>query len=311
MTSNYAVGHAQGGSLFGATINNTYTNSTAGAPDAFTQIANYTSSLSAHADGSAASNVSNTLHFLWIGSNDISLKHIYVWGGLEWINARFVARMAAQMAELVQNLIDAGAEYVFVPNLYARDISPAISFMATDNGVVDAAYVAELAGAIAAANVAIEAALVQFGSKAIYYDVNSFMHKIMAEKQTYGITHAGLSDGLYEFCDGYSDEDWDLCMEKGQGEFCLDMAVICLSLILCRRHVLLAAVFGHDDVRPQVDCSGYGQCDRGALFRIVKAEQGGETHTVISDDRTRRPGLVENRSSSLENDQAILTLGLW
>ena len=50
-------------------------------------------------------------------------------------------------------------------------------------------------------------------------DVNTFMHKIMAEKKQYGITHAGLSDGLYEFCDGYSDEDWDLCMEKGQGEF--------------------------------------------------------------------------------------------
>jgi len=45
------------------------------------------------------------------------------------------------------------------------------------------------------------------------------MHKIMAQKAKYGITHAGLSDGLYEFCDGYSDEDWDLCMEKGQGKF--------------------------------------------------------------------------------------------
>jgi len=233
MTSNYAVGHAQGGSLFGATINNTYTNSTAGAPDAFTQIANYTSSLSA-VSSTATSNVSNTLHFLWIGSNDISLKHIYVWGGLEWINARFATRMAAQMAELVQNLIDAGAEYVFVPNLYARDISPAISFMATDNGVVDAAYVAELAGAIAAANVAIQAALVPFGKKAIYYDVNTFMHKIMAEKAAYGITHAGLSDGLYEFCDGYSDEDWDLCMEKGQGEFLrFELRASSLAGVMC------------------------------------------------------------------------------
>jgi len=68
LTTDYAVGHAQGGSKFGATINNTYTNSTAGAPDGFEQIANYTSS------GVSKADIASTLHFLWIGNMDISLK---------------------------------------------------------------------------------------------------------------------------------------------------------------------------------------------------------------------------------------------
>jgi len=70
LTRDYAVGHAQGGSKFGATINNTYTNSTAGAPDGFAQVANYTSS------GVSKADMASTLHFLWIGNMDISLKHI-------------------------------------------------------------------------------------------------------------------------------------------------------------------------------------------------------------------------------------------
>lgn len=112
LTTDYAVGHAQGGSKFGATINNTYTNSTAGAPDGFAQVANYTSS------GVSKADIASTLHFLWIGNMDISLKHIYVWKGFDYVNTRFAAAMATQTAELVQNLLNAGATTIFVPNLY-------------------------------------------------------------------------------------------------------------------------------------------------------------------------------------------------
>jgi phospholipase/lecithinase/hemolysin len=212
LTSDYAYGHASGGSKFGATINNTYTNSTAGAPDAFTQLANYTSS------GVSSSDISNTMHFLWIGSNDISLKHIYVWGGFEYVNQNFAANMARQTAELVQQLLDAGSNTVFVPNLYPKDISPAISFMATDANGVNASYVATLGATIDLANAAIQAALLPFGKKAIYYDVNGFMKKVMQQKKKYGITHAGTSNGLYEFCDGFSQADWDLCVTDKQGD---------------------------------------------------------------------------------------------
>lgn len=62
----YAYGHADGGSRFGATVDNSYTQSTANAPSSKDQISNYTSS--AHvADAKSA------LHFLWIGNNDINL----------------------------------------------------------------------------------------------------------------------------------------------------------------------------------------------------------------------------------------------
>jgi len=65
LSTDYAYGHAKGGSLFGATIDNTYTNSTANAPDAIHQIKNYTS------QSSTKTNIATTLHFLWIGANDI------------------------------------------------------------------------------------------------------------------------------------------------------------------------------------------------------------------------------------------------
>ena len=63
LSTNYAYGHAAGGSLFGATIDNSYTKSPAGAPDAIHQIKNYTS------NSNTKININTTLHFLWIGAN--------------------------------------------------------------------------------------------------------------------------------------------------------------------------------------------------------------------------------------------------
>lgn len=67
--TDYAFGHANGGSLFGATVDNAYTQSTAKAPSSKDQIANYTSS-------ALVKQASTALHFLWIGANDINLYHI-------------------------------------------------------------------------------------------------------------------------------------------------------------------------------------------------------------------------------------------
>lgn len=202
LAADYAFGHADGGSLFGATINNTYDLSPAGAPSGFQQVANYTK----HSD--YMDDIDNTLHFVWIGNNDISLKHIYVWPGLDSINDLFASEMARQMTELVQRLVDQGAEYIFVPNLYPKNISPSNEFMTSTT-----AELASLTATIAAANDAIEAALEQFGDNVLYYDVNAFMTSLWNNADDYGITHV---DG--EFCDGYSQDDWDLCVTDGEGD---------------------------------------------------------------------------------------------
>ena len=89
----YAYGHADGGSKFGATIDNAYTQSTANAPSSKDQIANYTSSLDAATAG-------DSLHFLWIGANDINLYHIGTAVGSD--NSAFATDMSKMLAAQVQ-----------------------------------------------------------------------------------------------------------------------------------------------------------------------------------------------------------------
>lgn len=124
--------------------------------------------------------------------------------------------MATQTASLVSNLLAAGATQVFVPNLYPRDLSPSITFMTTfSNGTVNPALLTKLTSTIALANAAIAVALAPFGDKVIQYDVNSFMRKVWQNHTEYGISHVGVPS---EFCDGYSQEDWDLCVTQGKGD---------------------------------------------------------------------------------------------
>jgi len=202
LTTNYAFGHANGGSLFGATIDNTYTQSTANAPSSKDQIANY----SATGDHSQ---IGQTLHFLWIGANDINLYHVGTSDGNN--NTGFANEMATMMTKQVQSLLDLGAGYVIVPNLYAKHISPSSEFYA---GTPD--QVNNLGVAIALANTAIkEAFSTAFGTtgKVIYYDAYGFMVNLWNNAAAAGITMCGK-----HFCDGYSQADWDLCVTQGHGD---------------------------------------------------------------------------------------------
>ena len=228
LTTDYAFGHADGGSEFGATIDNAYTQSTANAPSAKDQIASYTSTKPAK--------IADTLHFLWIGANDINLYHINV---DSTDNSQFATDISTRMAARVQELILAGAQYIFVPNLYPKQISPSIVFYADA-----AARVSNFGSAIQQANTAIEAALKAFGSQAIYYDAFGFMVNVWNNHNAYGITHVGG-----EFCDGYSQADWDLCVTDGQGDAFywmqyLDMTSYVHSLVATDMHKTLATHFG-------------------------------------------------------------------
>lgn len=116
--------------------------------------------------------------------------------------------MATRMAALVQTLVTAGAQYVAVPNLYPKQISPSSEFYASS-----AAQLANLGQAVNDANAAIRTALAPFGKKVIYIDINYFMTALWNQHTQFGITHVGG-----EFCDGYSQADWDLCVTQGQGK---------------------------------------------------------------------------------------------
>ena len=116
--------------------------------------------------------------------------------------------MAARTAALVGALVAAGAQHVALPNLYPKQLSPSAQFYASTPQ-----RLANLAKAIDDANAAIRAAVVaQHGSKVTVIDVNGFMAALWAQHARFGITHVGA-----EFCDGYSQADWDLCVTQGRG----------------------------------------------------------------------------------------------
>lgn len=198
----YAYGHANGGSLFGATIDNAFTQSTAKAPSAKDQVGNYTSNIFLKAAAA------KSLHFLWIGANDINLYHINT--NLANNKATFAQPMAQKMSALAQSLLSFGGStgYVVVPNLYPKQISPSSQFYASNS-----TQLANLGTAINDANAAIKAALAPLGSKVIYVDVNYFMTALWNQHANFGITHVNG-----EFCDGYSTQDFNECIYQGQGK---------------------------------------------------------------------------------------------
>ena len=191
LVSDWAVGHSDGGSKAGATIDDEYTESPAGAPSAKTQIANYTQ----HGD---RAHVGETLHFLWIGNNDITLPHV-------WDPQHFASNMSSRMVERVQELVAAGSKHVFVVNMYPKQITPgAWTYLLDTQKQED-----DMGAAISGANAAIAEAMKQFGDAVIYYDVFDFIVKLQKDAASHGFTHASHS----EFCDGDGTQaHWDECI---------------------------------------------------------------------------------------------------
>lgn len=198
LTKDLAYGHKNGGSLFGATIDNDYTKSTASAPSTKEQIASYKTSFD-------KATIAETLHFLWIGANDINLYHIDT---SKTSNPTFAKEFSEKLSAQVKSLIDMGAPYILVPNLYAKNISLSSEFYADTP-----AKVANLGAAIQEANAAIEAELKQYGKKVIYYDVFSTMMEIWNDHAKYGITYVGK-----HACDVGNASDWDLYFTQKKGD---------------------------------------------------------------------------------------------
>ena len=60
------------------------------------------------------------LHFLWIGNNDVNMETMIQKGD------DFATAYADKISEQVKTLIDAGAIYIFVVNIYAKHLSPVV-----------------------------------------------------------------------------------------------------------------------------------------------------------------------------------------
>ena len=111
----YAFGAANGGSEFGATVSDAYTKSPAGAQSLQDQIANYTSTGSKH--------IAHSLQFMWIGENDLSAHTDAFWQG-DPHNSWFAGNISAYISSSVATLLDNGAPYVFVANIYPKQVAP-------------------------------------------------------------------------------------------------------------------------------------------------------------------------------------------
>ena len=204
--TDYAYGHSDGGSKFGATIDNSFTKSDAGVPSAKDQISNYTS------QGDTKSKMAQTMHFLWIGNNDV-LVYKHYWPNQD--NTQNAQQVAQQITTQVQSLISAGAPAVFVPNVYPRQSAPATTQYLLQPGSDVTTY----GRFISQVNTNLANNLKQFGNKVLLYDVYSFMSAIWSNPGSQGFTHTQQGK---DWCDGCNEQaqpgvsNWDLCQGQGQ-----------------------------------------------------------------------------------------------
>ncbi|KAF2736112.1 hypothetical protein EJ04DRAFT_511245 [Polyplosphaeria fusca] len=196
--TDYAFGGCCGGGDFGATFDNAYTASEAGAASLVDQIANYSST--------GYRGIKQSLGFVWVGQNDLSLHTDAFWEG-DPKNLQFATAAAEKTAAAVKQLLGAGMPYVLVANIYPKHRAP-----------VTAEYLCGPSTSckdtwgkvISAANSAVQSSLSQFGNKVIYYDAFGYISRVLDNPKKSGFT-APLTD----FCDGMGDATWDDCMVKG------------------------------------------------------------------------------------------------
>lgn len=198
----YAFGGCCGGGTFGAVLDNSYTSGAAqvnGAPvpSLHDQIRNnYTQQ--------ANNNIKNSMQFIWIGENDLSMHTDAFWLG-DSKNADFAKQYASRVTAEAEYLVSQGAPYVFVANIYPKNLAPVTkTYLCPDGKCVDT-----WGAIIQQANDALKQALAASpsGSKFIYYDVNYFITQILRTKDAWGLTAPADA-----FCDGGAGNQWDTCI---------------------------------------------------------------------------------------------------
>jgi len=197
----FAFGGSEGAQKFGATLSNAFTKSDAGSPSLVDQIANYTTT--------SASNVEKSMQFIWAGQNDL-MKHTDAFWLGDPRNAQFARDFSAHTTASVKTLLDAGAPYVFVSNLYPKHLTPGTSkYICTKGGKC----ITQWAKIIENSNAALKSSLSQFGDKVIYYDVYTFMVNLINSAPSHG-----FSKPLTYFCDGGPFGHFHDCMALGHAD---------------------------------------------------------------------------------------------
>ena len=123
-------------------------------------------------------------------------------------NAEFADEISNRIMWNAEHLINHGAPYVFVANIYPKNKAPVTTtYLCQDGSCIDT-----WGSIIQSANAAIKAKLSKskHSSKFIYYDVYDFMVNLMKNKDTFGLT-----ESLSSFCDGDTtdpNQKWDTCI---------------------------------------------------------------------------------------------------
>ncbi|QIW95228.1 hypothetical protein AMS68_000746 [Peltaster fructicola] len=198
----YAFGGCCGGGTFGAVLDNTYTSGAAqvnGAPvpSLHDQIrSNYTQQPN--------NNIKNSLQFIWIGENDVSMHTDAFWQG-DPKNADFAKQYSSRVTAEAEYLVSQGAPYVFVANIYPKHLAPVTKTYLCPDG----SCVSTWGAIIQQANDALEQSLAASpsASKFIYYDANAYITALLNTKDYWG-----LSAPANVFCDGGEGNEWDTCI---------------------------------------------------------------------------------------------------
>ena len=200
MNQDFAFGHAWGGADFGATLDNTmavsdFHNSTIaaelGCPGAIPASQQVSTYISQGVNKDA-------LHFLWIGNNDVNMATSFQ-------PDAFNKNLTTGMTKVVSQLLDAGAPYVFVPNIYPKQLAPLVPKY---YGWTTQSQQDSFGTFISNANSALKTALagMQNSDKVIYYDANAFLTSVWNNAASYGLTNAKDTNGWPAFCDGDPDQ---------------------------------------------------------------------------------------------------------
>lgn len=232
----YAYGHAAGGSKFGATVDNHFTQSDANAPSCADQVKNYTSTGYYYNKNTVA----NSIHFLWCGNNDVlpwattasnspvkvNQSHIFFGSGADQGNNAFAQQLAVLITNQVRSLVAAGAERIFVPNVYPRHVAPVVAAYFG----LDAASVTQYGQVISLANSQLKQMLSTIRTKGgrtpVYYDAYGYLMNVYnAAKNSgaYGIKYIAMPGK--DVCDGATAEaqpgttNWDLCQVQHHANY--------------------------------------------------------------------------------------------
>ncbi|OQO04336.1 hypothetical protein B0A48_10947 [Cryoendolithus antarcticus] len=201
----YAFGGCCGGGSFGATINNTYTESPAdfnGQP-----VTSIHDQIFLNFTNPTPLTIKTSMGFIWTGQNDLSKHTDAFWEG-DPQNAEFAHQISDRIRYNAEHLIDQGAPFVLVANIYPKHLAPVTrTYLCPNEGCVPT-----WGNIITSANTAIKNALTgsQYSSQFIYHDTFAFMVDVMNNKDSYGLTQS-----LKYYCDGSStdpNQHWDQCI---------------------------------------------------------------------------------------------------